>query len=405
MRTPWILVLAAAGCRSVLGIDEPIDRPDASGAPGFCATWHPQLVEPCSLGAPLPALRLAARAYRYDTSMMDGVLTDGGRVLAAGVLRTLDGAEVAVLSVESLAIDAGAAITVEGRRPLLVVSWSTIEIAGTVDAGSHLGITDAPAHIARTVTFGAGADERCATGLGQPGMDAAASAGSGGGGGGGHHGVGGSGAKGGDAMAVGGGGGAMAAAPTLRGGCPGGDSGAAGPVANLPSTQGTRAEGGSGGGAIHLVAHEAITLAGAGAISASGAGGAGAPLRSACGGGGGGSGGYIGLEAPVVTISGTLSANGGGGGGGGGATTAGNDGADGKADLVAAPGGEPSASCGASGGAGSSSSDLGGASASPGTCGGGGGGGGASGHIVVASPAFTTTGTAKISPAAQPRAP
>jgi hypothetical protein len=100
-----------------------------------------------------------------------------------------------------------------------------------------------------------------------------------------------------------------ATASTLRGGCPGGSAGPNGSQV-----------GGQGGGAVYLVAKNAITIDGL--VDASGAGGTrglgSASLAS--GGGGGGSGGMIALAAEgaiTVTANGALIADGGGGGGGG----------------------------------------------------------------------------------------
>ncbi|MBI5498917.1 MAG: hypothetical protein HY907_01630, partial [Deltaproteobacteria bacterium] len=83
-------------------------------------------------------------------------------------------------------------------------------------------------------------------------------------------------------------------------------------------------EGGPGGGACQLVsALSIVVLAGAG-LDAAGHGGDGAGARG--GGGGGGSGGGLLLEAPRVTVAGTLAANGGGGGAGAESTTLGGAG-------------------------------------------------------------------------------
>jgi len=405
MRSVWLLALAASGCRAILGIDEPTVIDGGGDAPAFCASWHPALFTPCSLGAPMPALALAPGQYRYDTTTAGGTLFELRPGVAptalresALTLRLADDSEIAVLSVDSLGVAAGATLTVVGRKPLLVVSWSTIAITGAIDAGSHIVLTDAARHIAGTDMPGAGANVACGGNTGRTGDDANDLGGSGGGGGGGFQGTGGSGQLGGNPGAPGGTGGAPAPTPLLRGGCPGGTSGAAGTSAVQPASPGSRAVGGAGGGAIRLAAYDSIMVAGS--INAGGAGGAGAPLNSACGGGGGGAGGYLGLEAPTVAILGALTANGGGGGGGGGANDFGNEGTDGKVDRTAAAGGPASTSgCGRPGGAGSVAALLDGTNAATrSACGGGGGGGGAAGFIFIASPAFTAGGSARISP-------
>jgi hypothetical protein len=405
MRSVWFLALATLGCRGILGIEEPLPAADgATDASASCATWHPQGFDPCAY-APMPPVHLGAGQYTYDTTAAGGTLFDSARrVLARSQLTLLqaDRSAVAVFSVEALALDAGATVSAIGPKPLLVVAWSTITVDGVLDAGSHVAVMDVAKHTAQTVQFGAGADESCGANTGHNGGDATTIAGSGGGGGGGFQGAGGAGARGSSAAPAGGAGGASVPIPMLQGGCPGGSSGTAGASATMPAAAASFTLGGAGGGAIRLVAHDAITVAGS--ISANGAGGAGAPLNSACGGGGGGSGGYVALDAPIVTIGpeGTITANGGGGGGGGGTTDFGNEGADGKLDLQAAPGGATSTSrCGQAGGDGSAPTQLGGANApSSGGCGGGGGGGGGAGFLVIASPGFTAAESSKLSPPA-----
>ena len=47
---PWILALAACGCRGLLGIEQPIDATDTAvppiDGPAACTLWHPQGFEP-----------------------------------------------------------------------------------------------------------------------------------------------------------------------------------------------------------------------------------------------------------------------------------------------------------------------------------------------------------------------
>jgi hypothetical protein len=399
MRSVWLLVLAASGCRAVLGFEDAIVV-DATVDVPACARWRPVGFDPCTLGAPMPSLNLGPGAYVYDTTLGGGKLSDGaGNVVVASTLTVAqaDQSSVAVLSVDAFTVAAGATLSVVGPRPLLVVSWSTIAVDGVIDAGSHLGVTDAARHIAQTTQFGAGASQACSAGAGKAGGDAPASGGSGGGGGGGFQGTGGPGGPGGNLGAAGGAGGPVAALPLIRGGCPGGAGGAAGPIAILPATSASRALGGAGGGAIRLAARLQITVAGS--IGANGAAGAGAPTRSACGGGGGGAGGYVGLDAPSLMISGTITANGGGGGGGGATTGAGNDGSDGKIDVQAAPGGAlATGACGRPGGSGSVQMTLAGTSAGGSDGCGGGGGGGAAGFLIVASDGYAATTAARLSP-------
>jgi hypothetical protein len=404
MRSVWLLAIAASGCRSLLGIEEPVLETPAVDAPAVdvdapvvCA-WQLPSFDPCDLGVPIPALQLAAGSYVYDTSTAGGelfeVLPDMTRhtLLKSNLtLAQADDSRLAVLSVDALTIDEGATLRVTGIKPLLVVSWSAIVVNGAIDASSHLVVTNAE----RRIDFGAGANVGCGDNVGKDGIDVTMGSGSGGGGGGGFQGAGGAASAGG--ATTGGVGGTAVSAPVLHGGCGGGRSGIAGPNLSVPAS--TQSQGGAGGGAIRLIAHDSIVVAGS--ISANGAGGAGGPTSSSCGGGGGGSGGDIELEAPSLTITGILAANGGGGGGGGNTTDTehGTDGADGVVGDVAASGGAIAPSgCGASGGDGSAETLSGQDASAPSACGGGGGGGGA-GFIFVASPGFTPASSAKISPA------
>lgn len=105
----------------------------------------------------------------------------------------------------------------------------------------------------------------------------------------------------------------------FQGGCNGGDGG------DNSTSNATGGKGGGGGGAIYLFAGCSIEIDGT--VNASGAGGSGGgqgtpgsgppqnnPPERGAGGGGGGAGGFIGIDAPSVTVHGTLLANGGGGG-------------------------------------------------------------------------------------------
>jgi hypothetical protein len=417
MRSVWILALAACGCRGILGIDGPPARgtADASsvdaptdGATIDCTTWHPDGLDPCALPITVDSFHIAAPGYQFDTSGT-GTLYDGAHapvpsVLHAGkVVMQTGGSPILVLSVGQATIDAGADLAVTGPMPLVVLSWTSTTIAGALDAGSHLGVTDANKHTAETIRFGAGANQGCTASAGKNG-NTAATGGSGGGGGGGFQGAGGLGGHGGPDTVLGGIGGQSGSATVVRAGCPGGTSGPAGMIATKPASAGVRAQGGAGGGAIRLVARSSISLAASASISAGGAGGAGAPTSSACGGGGGGGGGYLGFEAPVVELGGSIAANGGGGGGGASTSETGDDGSDGALGTQPAPGGDAATTCGSGGGSGAAAATLtGGTAGNTDACsGGGGGGGGAAGAIVIVSPAYSPGG-ATLSPAPQVR--
>ena len=187
MRSVWLLALTTLGCRNILGIEDPIKVPDANPSV-TCLSWHPQGFDPCALGTPIPALHLGAGQYVYETTGTTAMA--GGRlsaILPDNTLHVLlqsaltitqpDNSTVAVLSVDSLTVDAGATISVMGVQPFLLVSWSTMAIEGTIDADSRVPVAGVP-HI------GAGANEGCATSAGTLGSTGGATSGSGGGGGG-----------------------------------------------------------------------------------------------------------------------------------------------------------------------------------------------------------------------------
>lgn len=416
MRSVWILALAASGCRGILGIDGPPARgtADASAdgpadaAAIDCTTWHPDGLDPCALSIAVDSFHIAAPGYQFDTSGT-GALYDSAHnpvpsLLHAGkVVMQAGGSPILVLSVGQATIDPGADLAVIGPMPLVVLSWTSIAIDGALDAGSHLGITDATKHTAETVRFGAGANQGCTASAGKNGSNAA-TGGSGGGGGGGFQGAGGLGGHAGPDTVLGGVGGQTGSATVIRAGCPGGTSGAAGSIAAGPASPGVRAQGGAGGGAIRLVARTSISLGASASISAGGAGGAGAPTNSACGGGGGGAGGYLGFEAPMVNLGGSIAANGGGGGAGASTSETGHDGSDGTLGTDPAHGGAAATTCGSAGGPGAAAATLtGGTAGNTDACsGGGGGGGGAAGAIVIVSPAYNP-GSATASPAPQVR--
>jgi hypothetical protein len=375
----------------------PIDA-ELGDAPPVCESWHPVHFMPCLLGSPMPGLTLTMTAspYKYDTTTDGGVLTDkDGTVVVTSPLtiQQSDNSYIAVLSVATFTVGPSTLVNVVGPKPLLVASWGMLDVMGEIDVGSHTTETDPTGHIQQTTTFGAGAPSAsCApasssTGptLATAGQFAVTSGGSGGGGGGAFHGNGGDGAVGDMNCTVpatcprtGGPGGTGGVMPTLvRAGCPGADSGAAGPGALAPATATTISKGGLGGGALELAAMGDIHIAGT--LRAGGAAGAGAPQGAAAGGGGGGAGGYIGLDSHnMVMTGGTIAANGAGGGGSSPFAQHGNVGQDGQASQTAATGGAAygNSMCGLAGANGSTTAD-GATAIGNDACGGGGGGGGA----------------------------
>jgi hypothetical protein len=247
-----------------------------------------------------------------------------------------------------------------GSRPLVLVATNLLEVGGKIDVSSYRVLNN-------NVVVGehVGAGEASAALCGAPTAGGDDASGAGGGAGGTFGGRGGAGAVG--RNGAGGMAGAsvpVAAAPTfVRGGCAGTAGGNAVRQGGGP---------GHGGGAVYLIAGSQMMLSGV--ITASGQGGYGGEMGS--GGGGAGGGGLIGLDAPTITSSATIFANGGAGGEGGGESGYGFNG-DSAVNATMA------ATCydyninGGNGGAGSVSTTLDGSAGQTDDNGGGGGGGGA----------------------------
>ena len=342
---------------SVTQPDASVTQPDAAQPPG-CDQWTPQHFMPCQIPpSPTGGLILGPGQWTYNTDSATFTPTPAGPFSPADVDQP-GGVQVNLISVESFELQSGATLQVEGSKPLIIASWTTILIEGVLDAGSKSnGASGAgnqpPACSSNAPTVGSGSD-----------------AGGGGGGGG----FGGAGGDGGNGDGAAGGTGGTIADPspptTVRGGCAGARGGRTG---NGPP--------GAGGGAIELAAFTSITVNNT--ITSGGAGGEGGGQTNDEGGGGGaGSGGYVGLDSQDVTLgSGAiLAANGGGGGEGG--DGRGGDGENGPAGVGFAQGG--SGQGGASdGGRGGNGGNPNGASVTSSSGNGGGGGGGGVGFILV----------------------
>jgi hypothetical protein len=278
---------------------------------------------------------------------------------------TSPGGSTYVLWASRFELKQNASLRVIGSRPLIVASNTSISVAGSIDAGSHL--------ISNVYYTGPGAElTPCANGATAGASTQDKGAGGGGGG---------FGAKGGDGghpdgLNAGSGGAAITLPELVRAGCAGARGGG-----------GNNNLGGPGGGGLVLTARESITISGN--ISASGAGGRGAKGNKSYGGGGGGSGGMIAIDAPTIMISGYVTANGGGGGGGGDGGP-GQDGQDGLMGATTAALGGSGGSDAQDGGNGGNVGDPPGESLGDTEKGGGGGGGGV-GFVRV-------HGTAQISP-------
>jgi hypothetical protein len=388
------------------------DVPDAPDAPADCLSWNAKNFDPCAIGSPMPdpGMTSAGSPYTYDTTDGGGVLTDKvGTTIFTSPATTMqtDSTVVAVMNVESFVMPPNVELHVVGSKPLIIASWSMLEVGGTIDAGSYTAETDGVTHADTTIRAGAGSDPAgCNTAFGSPGTDhPSTTGGSGGGGGGAHAGAGGAGAIGDSNVAIlGGPGGTAITTPNvIRGGCRGGASGKAGAGAQAPATSASVANPGSGGGAIQLAARQALRVPGSGIVNAGGGGGGGAPQGTACGGGGGGSGGYIGLDAPTVVINGTIAANGGGGGASSPFAGFGVLGENALMGAAAAQGGTHhvggGSTCGLAGAVGGAGATTAGSTATGmDSCGGGAGGGGV-GFVLVWGVLDKTNST--ISPAEQ----
>lgn len=354
--------------------DEPAD--DDVVEPDGCASWSSQ-TDACAITYG-PVIQIDENAT-YDTeshelSTMSGTITLGGAQQRDIV--SVTGETVNVWTVESL--DLTHNLRVVGSKPFGVIAPGAIRIAAIIDASSRSGAAGAGAR-----TF-----NMCGMAAGRTPGPHPTGGGAAGGSGGAFQGAGG---KGGDADAnevpVTGPAGGMATGKPAGplGGCPGGTGGAQGNQEN-----GGRA--GAGGGVVYLASGMTIDIE-SGGITAGGRGGEGGDGTSNLfdgGGGGGGSGGMIFLEAPRVSVLGTLAANGGAGGGGA-DSNSGATGDDGELGDTPAQGGNGSGGSG-DGADGSAGSILDG-SATPGqpNTGGGGGGGGA-GYIIIATSVPTVEG-------------
>ena len=265
-----------------------------------------------------------------------------------------------------ITIAAGTTIRAYGSKPLVLLSTTTVDLAGTLDASST------SAAVAHPTGPGVIPNPACAVG-------AIAAVDNSGGFGGSFGGKGGNGYMLESTLPTAG---PAIAFPSLRAGCPGGN----GSTTTADTTAGA---GGNGGGAVAIIG---TSIALSGIINASGAFGFGGP-EAKSGGGGGGSGGMIVLDTPSITVAGAayaIYANGGGGGQGG-ASSSGNSGNGGPGEnggeshgpLLPGTGGTTGV-VGGPGGAGSAGTRRDGVSATVAPVsanGGGGGGGGGEGFI------------------------
>ena len=247
--------------------------------------------------ASLGALTLGAGQYFLDTSGAAPTLQDAAhQTLYTGVLfdqGTVFNRFVAVFDFQSIAIGAGATLVASGDKPLALLSQSSVNFAGTLDASGRRGGDQGAG------TGGAGGPGAGAGGAGSLGSGQAQAGGGPGGGQGGFDGLGNcswgnGGAYGGDGSGI---------DPCLPVAMAYGDlpkmllagSGGGGTGKNL---FGTGAGGGGGGGAVEFGAVNSLTFAGGSQVLAQGAtGGGGTAVIS-----GGGSGGGLFFHAPTISF-------------------------------------------------------------------------------------------------------
>lgn len=377
------------------------DLPDAEvlhdAAPADAALFMPSNgVDPSTAFAlTLPTLVDGTATFNVDTGRITGALQ---RQPGAGVTnnigyeqRMFGTTPLAVFSFHSLAVTEDSKIQFAGTRSVVFVVARDVVVAGEIDlAGCTAGACPGPGGGAGTLYVATGGG--CGGGTGGVTNNNNFGDTGGGGGAGGTNG-----AKGGNddessGLLLGGAGGVACIPETLEP-LVGGSGGAGGGPGVGPATRG-----GSGGGALQITAYRSITITGV-IDAGGGGGGAGSPDPNgdnAGAGAGGGAGGAILLEAPTVSSTGVLVANGGGGGGSSNGTAAGQPGQRGTRTTMRAAGG-PSGNGNGDGGAGAALA----APAMPGENvidGNAGGGGGGAGRIRVRAGMRLLTGTT--SPAA-----
>ena len=386
------------GCRGLLGIDDPIPLPTDSGIPddavdasdGRPATDGTPITDDIAhVGADDEYAGLGPLVvdsdWVLDTTALSSTpgLPPGVTLVTAA--QDAGGPDLAILHVDTLAIEAGKTLRAIGDRPLVVIA-NSITIDGALDVGA---IREQP---------GAGGS-RMGPGAGGNGSRVI-QADSGGGGGA----FGGAGGRGGSATcvfdcapdAIASGGQLGIAYDSGLGKLLGGSGGG---VAQAPATPTACAAGiaGAGGGAVQLYARTAITISATGTIDAGGGGGRGGVACTSpanfLAGNGGGSGGAIFLQSATVTNSGTIAANGGAGGSGGGNGGDGVDGEDGRVATSPAMGGSAQGALSARGGNGGTGMQGAQNGSDSGDRGNGGGGGGGVGQLVVFYKTTWTAGT------------
>ena len=381
---------ALAGCtvnNATAGVDAGPGTPDGGGAdapPGDGTASGPLAFTPSNVdlsGIDLTKVGdfvVDAVGCSVNTDGNLASCGDGAGVLGFKLATQSDGSKVGVYVARSMTILAGKSLTVEGSHPLVFIALDTITIAGSLNGNSRseVGIAGGQSRQGQTPQRAKGAGP----GGGGAGTDLTAS------GGGSYCGIGGAGGAESGPAASGGAAYGNAEITPLAAGSAGGDIG------------------GAGGGAIQLVAGNAIAIAATGVVQAGGGGGGFGGIRTQNA-AGGGSGGSILLESLAVTVDGTLAANGGGAGAGtsngvGAPPPEDPGGADSTANATPAAGGKKGVgpSSGGDGSAGTAVNGTAGSFTAVDNNAAGGGGGGA-GRIRINTKSGKATLSGVISPA------
>src|SRR5262249_17061245 len=142
---------------------------DGGGSGVDCTTFTSQFFMACSIPQPGSGLDLnLAGTYTYNTDA--GTLVDPNNGPIDAPSQSLTSARL--ISIDHLTIASGTTLRVVGAAPLLVASWSTVMVNGTIDVSSNV------------TGDGAGANaSTCSAHAATPGRDDTGGAGGGGGGG------------------------------------------------------------------------------------------------------------------------------------------------------------------------------------------------------------------------------
>lgn len=238
----------------------------------------------------------------WDTGHCDAMGLPGVPMDHIHKIRGTGDEDLCIVRALAFRLEAGVRLQAVGRRPLVIVSPTSI----TIEAGATLSVASVTPPDCRVPVAGAGAGAGARTG-GTPGGEGMAATGDTGGGGGGFCGPGGDGGEG-NGGRRGGEGGEAVDFPSMTPLVGGASGGRGSPMAS-------GGVGGPGGGALQLSAPSLVIY---GNVLAHGAGGLGGryPGSDAGSGGGGGSGGAVLLEAIRLVSTGYIDVRGGGGGGG-----------------------------------------------------------------------------------------